>query len=605
MDLLLQHDLFPKLFLISLILVALLLFAFEVVRPDIVAIGFALVLMLTGILTVNEGFAGFSNPAVITVVCMFILSAGLVRTGVADYVANLVLKFGGTNPVLLTIGVMLAVGIMSAFMNNIGAVAVLLPVIFSISQRSGYAASKLLIPLSFGSLMGGLVTLIGTPPNLLVSMALEDAGYEGFKLFDFAPTGLAVLATGILYFAVIGRHWLPVREPDQGESQEQNIDDFLSHVRLPHGSSLIGKPLGEVLESPELGLKITGLTRIGKGGSELALPLDDATVLAANDRLLVEGGYKALLRAKESGLLSIHATDVRPPPGVADANVRTAEVVVAPHSYLVGKSLNELNMPQRNGVLTIALRRRYRTESQDYRSIPLHVGDVLLVQGTPKAIADLYQSSDFVAVQRMEHAARDKSKAPLALAIMAGAILCAATGVLHISVAAMLAVLLMTLTNVIPVSRLYSSVEWRVIFLIACMIPLGTAMDSDHTGTAEWMAGHVVGVAGPYGPLMVMAALYVFTSAITEVMSNAAAAVLVAPIGVAIAQGLGVDPHGFMMAIAIAASTTFMTPIGHQANVLVYGIGNYKFADFPKVGTLLNVLIFLVAMAVVPMVFPF
>lgn len=606
MELLLQHDLFPKLFLLALIGLALVLFAFELVRPDVVAMGFALVLMLSGILTVQEGFAGFSNPAVITVICMFILSAGLVRTGVADVVARLVLRFGGNNPVLLTVGVMLAVGIMSAFMNNIGAVAVLLPVIFSISQRSGYPATKLLIPLSFGSLMGGLVTLIGTPPNLLVSMALEDAGYTPFRLFDFAPTGLAVLATGIAYFALVGRHLLPVREPEtQDAGQSVDIDDFLSHVRLPHNSPLVGKPLGEVMASAELGLKMARLMRTGSDGVELSLPLDADITLQHGDRLLVEGAYKDLLRAMESGMLAIHASDVRLPDWVAGPNVGTAEVVVAPHSALVGKALKQLNMPHRSGVLTIALRRRYRSVRTDYRSIPLQVGDVLLVQGTPKAISDLYQSSDFVAVQRMEHAPRERGKAPLALAIMAVAIACAATGVLHISVAAMLAVLLMTLTGVVPVGRLYSSVEWRVIFLIALMIPLGTAMDSEHTGTAEWMAGHIVGAAGAYGPLMVLAALYLFTSVITEVMSNAAAAVLVAPIGIAIAQGMGVDPHGFMMVIAIAGSTTFMTPIGHQANVLVYGIGNYKFVDFPKVGTLLNVFIFIVAMIVVPMVFPF
>jgi len=590
--------------ILGIIAVALALFAFEVVRPDVVAIGVTLTLLLTGVLTVDEGFSGFSNPAVITVICMFILSAGLVRTGLADYVANAVLRFGGTSPVLLTIGVMVAVGTMSMFMNNIGAVAVLLPVMFAVSRRSGYPVSKLLIPLSFGSLLGGLVTLIGTPPNLLVSMALEEAGMEGFGLFDFAPTGLAVLATGLLYMTFVGRHLIPEREPEADLTHQYSIDAYLTEVVVPEGSPYIGKTVEDTRIRREMGLLITSIRRADADKESSFVPQPD-TVFEAGDRLIVEGEFEELVGVREGGALELYAERKFSDEDLTGPGVELAEAVVAPRSQLLDRAIKESDIRRRFGVLVLGFRRRRRTVREDFVSVPLQVGDVLLIQGTAKAIRELSRSEDFVVVQRLGHAPRERSKAPLALGIMALVVLSAATGVLHISVAGLLGVLLMVITGCVQVRRMYRAVEWRVIFLIACMIPLGTAMDDGHAGTANWLAGHIVDLTGDYGPLLVMASLFAFTTMITEIMSNAAAAVLLAPIGIAIAVGLGVDPHPFMMAIAIAASTTFLTPIGHQANVLVYGAGNYRFSDFPRVGFWLNILIFIVSMVMIPLVWPF
>lgn len=591
--------------ILGIIGVALALFAFEVARPDIVAIGVTLTLLLTGMLTVEEGFDGFSNPAVITVVCMFILSAGLVRTGVADHVADAVLRFGGTSPVRLTVGVMLAVGTMSMFMNNIGAVAVLLPVMFAVSERSGYPASKLLIPLSFGSLLGGLVTLIGTPPNLLVSMALEDAGFDGFQLFDFAPTGLAVMAAGILYMAFVGRFLIPERQPERDLTRHFSIDAYLSEVVVPPNSPFVDKTVEETGIRNDLGLLIARLRRRTGDGEDVTLVPAGDTILRANDRLVVEGSAENLVRAKEGGALEIYSERKFGEEDLTGPGVELAEAVVAPRSRLIGLAINESDIRRRFGVLALALRRRQRTVRDNFVSIPLEVGDVLLVQGTPIAIGEVARSAEFMVVRRLAHAPRDRAKAPLALGIMGLAVLAAATGVLHISVAGLLGVLLMTVTGCVPVRDMYRAVEWRVIFLIACMIPLGIAMDTEHAGTAAWLAGHIVELTGDSGPLLVMASLFIFTTLITEVMSNAAAAVLLGPIGVAIAVGMGLEPHPFMMAIAVAASTTFLTPIGHQANVLVYGVGNYRFVDFPRTGAMLNVVIFVVAMVVIPQVWPF
>jgi di/tricarboxylate transporter len=589
-------------FILGLIGIALLLFAFEVVRPDVVALGVTLVLLLTGTLTTAEGFAGFSNPAVITVIAMFILSAGLVRTGVADSLAHQILRVGGTSPVRLTLAVMLTVGVMSAFMNNIGAVAVLLPAMFIIADRSGYPVTKLLIPLSFGSLLGGLTTLIGTPPNLLVSIALEERGYAGFLMFDFLPTGLAVLAAAALYMTLLGRHLIPERKAES-LTGEYELQAYLSELVVPPGSPVAGRTIAASGIRADLELTVLRVRREGATAAEAFVPQPD-TVLAVGDRLLVEGNLARLLQLEE-GPLAIYARRKFTDEKLAGEGVRLAEVAVAPNARILGRSIDQGDIRRRYGVLVLALRRRQEILHERFTSVPLEVGDVLLVQGTSEALSELNRSPDFLVVNRLSGARRHPGKAAYALAIMALAIGTAATGLLHISVAGMLGVLLMVVSGCVRVRDMYNEVEWRVIFLIAFMIPLGTAMDEEHTGTARWLADLIVGWAGDYGPYMVLAAVILFTTLITEVMSNAAAAVLLAPIGIAIAEGLGLQPHPFLMGIAIGASTTFLTPIGHQANVLVYGVGNYRFADFPRTGALLNVVIFIVAMIVVPLVWPF
>lgn len=587
---------------IGLIVGALLLFAWEVVRPDVVAVGVTLTLLLTGLVSIDEGFSGFSNPAVITVICMFILSSGLVRTGVADYVAGLITRMGGGHPGWLTVAVMLVVGVMSAFMNNIGAVAVLLPAMFVIAQGSGYPVTKILIPLSFGSLLGGLTTLIGTPPNLLCSMALETAGFEGFRMFDFLPTGLAVMATGLLYMALVGRFLIPVRKAES-LTQQYHLQGYLTEVTLRKDSPLEGKSLSESGFRKETGLTVLRIRR--SDGPDLSFVPSPSTVLRTGDRLIVEGNIERLLKRKTDGPLKIYAETKFDDDSLTGEDVQLAEVAVAPNSMLLGRSINQGHLRNRFNILVLALRRRGHILQEQFTSVPLAVGDVLLVQGSSEAIGEMARDPDFLIANRLEHEERNSRQAPLALGIMALTIGSAATGILHISVAGLMGVLLMAVTGCVRVQDMYHDVEWRVIFLIACMMPLGIAMDDDHTGTARWLAEHVVELTGGYGPQVVMASLFIFTTLITEVMSNAAAAVLLAPIGVAIAVGLGLEPYPFLMAIAMGASTTFLTPIGHQANVLVYGVGNYRFIDFPRVGLILNILIFTVSMVVVPIVWPF
>jgi di/tricarboxylate transporter len=448
-----------------------------------------------------------------------------------------------------------------------------------------------------------LMTLIGTPPNLLCSMALEEAGFRGFRMFDFLPTGAVVMVTGMVYMGLAGRFLIPARAKAETLTQQYQLEGYLTELVVPEKSSLAGKTLAESRLREDLGLSVLRVRR-GRERERKFVPAA-ATVLEVGDRLVVEGNLEALLRRKEGGPLRLYAQTKFDEAALTGEGVQLVEVAVAPGSALLGRSVNQGHLRRRFNVLVLALRRHGRPLREKFTSVPLAVGDVLLVQGVPEAIDEMARSPDFLVVNRLEHATRDTRRAPMALTIMGMTVLAAAAGWLHISTSAFLGVLLMASTGCVRVQDMYSAVEWRVIFLIACMMPLGIALDDAHTGTARWLAEWVVMWTGGHGPLVVMAVLFLFTTAVTEVMSNAAAAVLLAPIGVAIAVGLGLEPHPFLMAIAIGASTTFLTPIGHQANVLVYGVGHYRFSDFPRVGFGLNLLIFVVTMVVVPWVWPF
>lgn len=560
-------------------------------------------LILTGSVTVAEGFSGFSNAAVLTVIGMFIISAGLVRTGVADYIGNIMLRISGSNPVLITITVMLTVGLLSAFMNNIAATAILITTMYAITRKTSYSTGKLLIPLSFGSLLGGITTLIGTPPNLLISIILEENGFESFSLFSYAPVGLILMIGGTLYMAFIGRHLLP-EDKKESLTGAYHLERYLTEISIPSQSTLIGKTIRRSKISAEFGLTILRIKRFRDGESRLIAPHPEA-VLHAKDRLIVEGNIEHLMEVKGGSKFDIHIESEITDDNLAGKDLEMVEAAIAPNSDLIGQSIQQADIRRRYGVLAIALRRRGDAIVEDYAKEPLQAGDVLLLQGKKEAVEQLAQSPSFLLTKVLEHKPRTYAKAPYAAASLLVAVVLAASNVLHISAAAFAGVLLMIFTGCIKMEELYKTVEWPVVFLIACMLPLGIAMDESHSGTAAWMAGHLVSVAGDRGPLVVMAGIFLFTTLITEVMSNAAAAVLLGPIGIAIASGMHLAPHPFLMTIAVAASTTFLTPIGHQNNVLVYSIWGYKFSDFFRVGIWLNIIVFILAMIFIPVFWPF
>ncbi len=611
-----------KLLLLGLLLAALGLFATEKVRADLVALGLLLALMLTGIVNVQEGFSGFASPAVITVVCMFILSGGLVRTGVADEMAGLVIASGVRSTLGLTAIVMVLVGTMSSFMNNIAAVTILMPTIFAIAQRTGVPVTKLLIPLSFGSLLGGLSTLVGTPPNLLASEALSRAGHAPFAMFDFLPTGLAVFLVGFVYFLAIGSRLVPVRRPASITEEGAGMRHYVTEAIVPRGSPLIGRSLEQSRLRETLGVAVVRVhrryaeargespadrpwLRLGRygrdegDGSYSFLPWPEAA-FEEGDHLQLEGDPSALLQKQGRGLLEIPDTGQR-----GEGAQLIGEVALSPGSRSLGISVTEADFPSRYGVTVLGLRRNGRQEDERINQLRLETGDVLLVRGPTSALAELGHNPDFLVVNRLEGNPRDHRRRWTAIAIMAATVVAAATGIVHISVAALAGVLAMVGSGCMPVRDMYAQVDWRVIFMIAALMPLSIAMDAEHTGAAQWIAEGLLALTGGGSPYAAMLALIVLTIGLTQVMSNAACVVLVAPIAIQMAEGLGVDPHAFAMAVAIAASTAFITPVGHQANILVYGVGNYRFNDFVKVGGPLSLLVLITTLLVVPWAWPF
>ncbi len=565
-------------------------------------------LVLTGVLDAQDALSGLSNPAVVTVFAVFILSGALVTTGVADQLAAMMLRVAGTKEWRVLTVLMLTCGLMSAFMNNIGATAILLPATLVVAERTGIVASKLLMPLAFASLLGGNLTAIGTPPNILANGILSEyPDLEPFGFFAFAPTGLPILIVGVLYMAIVGRLLLPTR-PRSGRLVDSfPVDDYLSTITVGPDSSLVGASLDELFGELEDPIRVLAI-RHGTGG-RVETP-EASTLLAVGDRLTVQARLEALNAFGQRYGLDpdvdiddsvVSWTDPATESGTETVNL--IEVMVAPESQLIGRTLNELDFRRRRGLIALAMRRRTGDITVAIDDIRLRAGDSIVVTGQSDRLLELFASADFVALHLPNLRVRRTGKAPLAIAVMAVVLVAAALGVVPISIAMLTGALVLVISKTISMEEAYNSVDWKAIFLIAGMLPLGLAMEQ--TGTAALLADELTAAIGGAGPLWVMLGIYVLTAAITSVISNAAATVLVIPIAIDAAIAVEASPQPFVMATVIAASTAFILPIGHQVNILIYSPGNYRFSDFARVGTGLTVLIMAVVAVIVPVIWPF
>ena len=587
--------------LVLLILaVAIILFASERLRVDLISMMVLLTLLFTGILTPEEAFSGFSSPAVITVWAIYIVSAGLMITGVADAIGQRIMKISGFEEWRLIAVIMITVGVMSAFMNNIGATAVLLPAVVAIGRRANIPASKLLIPLAFGSLLGGITTLIGTPPNLLVSNALAAAGYEPFSLFDYTPMGLIIMSTSIVYMVVLGRHLLPRRSlDDDGLVTEYHLRDYLTELKVLEKSSLIGKTLPETQLGEAYGLNIVGIIR----DDQVRLGLMPNAHIRFGDLLLVRGAIDRILESRsELGVaidphFRLSDTDLMSP----EATI--TEIVISQKAEFHDRTLEEIEFRMRYNLTVLAIWRQEAPILNRVGKVRLQLGDTLLVHGRRDHINALKRDPSFLVLGSVDVQHQRKRKAPWALLIFGLMIGLVATGTAQISSAAVLAAMLMVLIGCLKMDEAYRSIEWQSVFLIAGMLPMGIAMAK--TGTAQFLSDQIINLVGDYGPQAIMIGLFVLTTVITEFMSNAAAAVLVAPIAISAAAQLNLEPYAFVMGVGIAASNSFLFPIGHQASVLVYGPGNYRFFDYTKVGLPLTLLIWILLVIFLPILWPF
>ena len=588
---------YPIALTLFIIVGAVVLFATEKLRVDVIAMLVLLVLALTGLVTPEQAFSGFSSPAVITVWAVYIVSGALFKTGVTDIIGERIARMAGNSEPRLIAIIMLTCGAMSAFMNNIGATAVLLPAVVGISRKSGIPLSKLLIPLSFASLMGGNMTQIGTPPNILASSILTERGLQSFNFFDFTSMGMIVFGTGILYMVLIGRHLLPDRKNVE-DVQAEVLREYVTELRVLPDSRLVGHTLADLRLADHYDISILGIIRDGRKLSRIG----GLTRIGADNTLIVSGDIQALMGTIETLGLAIEADKKFKLADLDTETVHVFEATLMPLSILKGKTLKELNFRDQYEFTALAIWRQGEILVKRLGDVRLQVGNYLLLKGPRKRIPEFRENYPFVALERVKVDSQRRDKIPVMLGIMGLVLGLATFAGLHISTSLVIGSILSVLLGVHSMDEAYQAIEWRSVFLIAGMLPLGITMET--TGTAQYLADNIVGFAGSYGTIAVLAGIYILAGLITEPMSNAAATVLMVPIGIDIALSLGVNPQTFVLAIVIGASTSFLTPVGHQANVLVMGPGGYRFGDYTRVGWLLNVFILVATMIFLPILWP-
>jgi len=585
---------------LAIIVGALIIFGTEKLRVDVVALLVLLTVGLTGLIGPKEVFAGFSNSAVITVWAVYIVSGGLFKTGVADILGKFILRLSGNNEMRLIAVIMLTCGSMSAFMNNVGATAMLLPAVVSVAKQTKIPVSKLLIPLSFSSLLGGKLTMIGTPANILATSIVAENGLPTFGFFDFTPIGLVVFATGILYMVFIGRHFLPVRQPPGSDQVTGQLRTYISEVRVLPDGKLASCTLLESNLGADYDLTVIAIVRSNKN----LKVLERNTVIQPDDILLIEGTAENLLRAREElGLVTANESkrlvDLET---LKMEDIDLVEATLAPRSSMSGRSLRSLNFRERYGFTVLAIRRQGEIVTKRLRSVRLQFGDDLLLQGPRYRLLALQEKNDFLVLEPLEIPESRSRKMPIAIGLMLLVIGLVLFAGLDISIAMVTGAVGMVLTRCLSMDEAYESIDWRTIFLVAGMLPLGMAMET--TGTARYIADLLLGSVGNWGPMAALAGIYLLAALITQPMSNAAAMVLVVPIALDTALGLGANHLTFTLAVVIGAATSFLTPVGHKANVLVFGPGGYKFFDYARVGALLTVFLFISTMIALPLLYP-
>jgi di/tricarboxylate transporter len=581
------------------IVLAVFLFASEKLPVDLTAILVMAILLLTGIVSPKEGISGFSNTATMTVGAMFILSAALQKTGAVTFLGSVSSKVFKFNFWVGLIGTMIIVGVVSAFVNNTPVVAVFIPILLGLAAKNKISPSRLLMPISFASMFGGVCTLIGTSTNILVSSIAVQHGLPAFGMFEFTKMGLVFFGVGIVYMALFGVRLIPVREAEDNLTDKYRMNDYLTDIVLEEGAKSIGMRVEDSPLVKELEIDVLEVIR---NRQRLLVPVSDI-VLKENDLLRVRCDIKQLQQLKERmGIqmksdCQLHDEDFR-----CDALLLT-EVVVAPNSRLIGKTIKSSYFRNVFRATALALRHRGQLYNTGFADTPLSAGDAILVEARKENYEALKGDKNFVIVSDIDLPQYRKDKIIPAVLIIAGVIVTAATGILPIMVGAIIGAILLVTVGCITLEEAYDAIDWKVIFLLGGIISLGVALET--TGAAVYLSGKLILFLGGMGPMAIVAALYLLTVLLTSVMSNNATAVLLAPIAIAAATALGVSPKPFLMTIAFAASASFMTPVGYQTNTMIYGVGRYKFADFLKVGTPLNLIFWILATLLIPFFFPF
>ncbi|MBK1827257.1 SLC13 family permease [Haloferula rosea] len=576
-----------------------LIFMREWLPVDMAALGGMCVLLAVGVLDEKDLGKVFSNAAPMTIGAMFVLSEALTRTGAIDWLAGKFAKWAGSSLLRAVLILALIVMPLSAFLNNTPVVVVFLPVLMAYSRSTGIRASKLLIPLSFLSILGGTTTLIGTSTNLLVAGVASNVGQPAFSIFEISGLGLIYAAIGFLYLYFIGHRLLPNRDTVSSLLDAEDTRRFSSAAEIAAGSDLIGQRLLDVAAFADR--KKVVVYQVNRRGQRVDdIPLD-ALVIEERDVLWFRATSKVLAEMRATEGLVLLPEKIGEKDGGTE--VMTVEAIIGSHSKLIGKTVRGSNMRRKYGVVVMAVHRKGVNLSEGYQDLSLAFGDTLLLEGPVHGLSQLRAEDDFLSLNESVVKTPRKSKILVAIGALGLAILLAAVGAMSITSAALIAAVTVVLLGCVEVREAYRSIEWNILFLIYGMLGIGVAMEK--TGGAELIANQVVAMSSDLGPVFVLAAIYLLASLMTEIVTNNAVAIILTPIVISIAASLNVDPRPFIVAVMFGASASFITPIGYQTNTYVYGAGGYKFSDFLKVGVPLNLILWATATVLIPKFWPF
>jgi di/tricarboxylate transporter len=584
-------------FVLGLTICAVVLFVTEKLSTDIVAILVMVALLVSGVLTPSEGLAGFASTATITVASMFILSAGMFRSGAVNFVSRGLGKLARRSSALMLFVLMTSVGVLSSFLNNTAAVAILIPVVIIVARRAEMSPSKLLMPLSFASMFGGMCTVLGTSTNILGSAIAEQEGLEPFGMFEFTKLGVIFFAVGVTYMMTVGRKLVPDHRGKGDLTKSFGMGDYLTDLVLQAESKSIGQPLAAAPLVEELGIEIL---QIQRGGDTLR-PTPE-TILRENDVLRIKGDLRTINDLKDRAGVTFGMSISWRDEDLESTDTRLVEAVVGPSSPLAGRSIAESHLRDNYGAVVLAIRQHGSLTHGEFQNIKLMPGDTLLVDVPNDQIEHLTQQRVFLLVSKAGIPRFNRSKAAKALAIVVAVVVVAATGLQAIVVAAAAGALLMVLSGCVTTDEAYGAIEWNVLFLLAGMLALGAAMEK--TGTSAMLAGWMIDGLGDYGPVVLLGAFFGATMLLTEVMSNNATVALLLPIAITTAQSIDANPRAFMFAVIFAASSSFMTPVGYQTNTMIYGPGQYRFVDFMRVGAPLNLIFWVLGTLLIPWFWP-
>lgn len=590
---------FEILFVFAVLLLAVFLFVTEKLSVDLVALLVMALLLVSGIISPAEGLSGFSNTATITVGAMFVLSAGLFKTGAVSFLGVFVNQIFKKSFLIAIVSVMILVGALSAFINNTPVIAIFLPILLGAARETHISASKILMPVSFASMFGGVCTLIGTSTNILVSSIAEKNGLRPFSMFEFAPLGLIMFVVGTAYMLLIGIRLIPERRGEGDLTESFNLSEYLTEIVLLDETASHGQKIKNASLVKDLDLTILEIRR----GEEIIHQPTAETVLLAGDILRVRCNLDKIRAMQEREGVQLKPQAKWGDESITSEDYHLLEVVISPNSSLIGSTLQKSDFRESYGATVLAIRHRGQILREKLSDANLSAGDVLLIEIRNDRLKSFKQNQDFIVTSEQQTVEFRRSKVFLAIMIVAGVVISASVGLAPIVVSAVVGAILLILVGCITLDEAYNAIEWKIIFLLAGVLSLGVALEK--TGAAQMIASQLISSIGTLHLIALVSAFYLLTSLLTETMSNNATAALLAPIAIATAATLDVNPQPFLVAVTFAASASFMTPVGYQTNTMIYGPGQYKFVDFVKVGTPLNIIFWLLATFLIPVFWSF